>query len=412
VPGTIRIDQEMNPLDPRYTHLPTQQPTSDPTSEPLDSTTHAPFNIIGTSPAPSERFTRCERFFGEAQVLTQQSGDLSDGEGFYGVDDCRWIIQPAVRPMGIVLQFEYIDLEIGYDFVRVYDGTSISAPRLGEYTGYGPGVPMPREIEATSGTMLVVLNTDATVGNRGFLATYRSTEGTFPSTPAPSSTAPTTFLYQPRCVGLRVKTENAGMLSSWGDDLYSATTFCAWHLRPADSPPTIRLEFINLETEIGYDFVHVYDGSSARATLLGAFSGTERLPPPVVARSGEMYVTFTTDASINMRGFQAMFSTSGTMPAAPQQSPSVAVPSPTQSLVPPTAMSSGASLSSCAARTQRQQLLELLAPAGLVNDGPGRCCRPLLLPVLMQFEHILDMFTGMAQTSTVNGSCDLQACLP
>ena len=52
--------------------------------------------------------------------------------------------------------------------------------------------------------------------------------------------------------------------------------------------------------------VKVYDGRSQSSPLLGTFSGAV-LPPPVVAASTAMRITFTSDGSVEGEGFVASF---------------------------------------------------------------------------------------------------------
>jgi hypothetical protein len=58
----------------------------------------------------------------------------------------------------------------------------------------------------------------------------------------------------------------------------------------------IVLRFDSFDTEAGYDFVEVYDGTSATGTLKGKFSGSKPLPIQT-ATSGSMFIRFTSDDS-------------------------------------------------------------------------------------------------------------------
>jgi hypothetical protein len=61
------------------------------------------------------------------------------------------------------------------------------------------------------------------------------------------------------------------------------------------------LRFDSFDTEADYDFVEVYDGTSATGTLKGQFSGSA--PPPIqTATSGSMFIRFTSDVSAARRG--------------------------------------------------------------------------------------------------------------
>ena len=59
-----------------------------------------------------------------------------------------------------------------------------------------------------------------------------------------------------------------------------------------------RVGFDELDTESGCDHVRAYDGSSSSSTQLGSFSGTTT-PSPVSGSGSRMFVTFTSDYSVN-----------------------------------------------------------------------------------------------------------------
>ena len=56
------------------------------------------------------------------------------------------------------------------------------------------------------------------------------------------------------------------------------------------------MRFDSFDTEAGYDFVEVYDGTSATGTLLGKFGGSAT-PTVQTATSGSMLIRFTSDGS-------------------------------------------------------------------------------------------------------------------
>ena len=68
---------------------------------------------------------------------------------------------------------------------------------------------------------------------------------------------------------------------------------------------------LSIETEFGYDVVKIFDGEEAKAKVLVTMSGsseqeTNRNLKDIIISSKEvMKVTFTSDGSTNMKGFQA-----------------------------------------------------------------------------------------------------------
>jgi hypothetical protein len=82
----------------------------------------------------------------------------------------------------------------------------------------------------------------------------------------------------------------------------------------------IYLRFDSFGTEANWDFVKVYDGTSAAGALKGAFSGTA-IPPFQVAASGSMFIRFTSDGGTVSRGVAMTWL--DTIPAGPTPSPTI-----------------------------------------------------------------------------------------
>ncbi len=94
---------------------------------------------------------------------------IGDGPGDYAASaSCAWVVE-ASGP--IKVRFSAFDTEAGYDFVKLYDGTSASAPLLGSYSGSA----VPAEVTSTGGAVTVVFTTDCatllTFPRGGFAAT-------------------------------------------------------------------------------------------------------------------------------------------------------------------------------------------------------------------------------------------------
>jgi cubilin len=233
-------------------------------------------------------------------TLTDNSGTFSDGSGTnnYAHDlDCRWLIQP--NDGGLVqLSFSSFDTEFQYDEVRVYDGTTTSAALLGTYSGST----LPASVTSTGNAMLVRFTSDATIARGGFSASWAS---------IPTS-----------CRGHVVLQNTQGTISD-GPGNYRAFDNCSWHIATPGATG-IQLTFTQFNTEADYDFVRVYDGANATAPLLASYTGNLSTPFTVTANSGQMYVQFTSDLSVQAAGFTATYlaqgvaaSRGGTVPAVP-----------------------------------------------------------------------------------------------
>ena len=266
------------------------------------------------------------------QTLTAASGSFSDGPGNYGDNaNCEWFISGS----GITLSFSGFGTESGYDFVRVYDGST----QLGSFSGSSVPAPL-----TSSGSMRVVFTSDGSVQDTGFTASYSTGGGGVVATPPAAVSTPILPVYSPPsypapaatpdssssvpCSGTQTLTAASGSFSD-GPGTYGDNANCEWFI----SGSGITLSFSGFGTESGYDFVRVYDGS----TQLGSFSGSN-VPAPLTS-SGSMRVVFTSDGSVQDTGFTASYSTGGGGGATP---PVYGAPSYTSpvSVTPPTAAAS------------------------------------------------------------------------
>ncbi|MCX7606927.1 MAG: T9SS type A sorting domain-containing protein [Bacteroidia bacterium] len=215
------------------------------------------------------------------QTLTASSGTFSDGSGtspYSNNADCRWLIQPS-NASSITLTFQSFALLSG-DSVIVYDGNTLSAPRLGAFSGST----LPPALTSSGGVMLVRFLTNASGTADGFVASY------------------TTQLNLP-CYGTQVLTQSTGSFTDGsGGNNYRDNSDCRWVIQPG-SGTGIRIEFTQFRTESGYDFVTIYDGPQVNSRyMVRRFSGTA-LPPVVTTSTPEATVYFTSDGNITDQGW-------------------------------------------------------------------------------------------------------------
>jgi len=210
--------------------------------------------------------------------------DNSGSENYMNFADCQKLIQPPGAEE-ITLTFTSFDLENGNDYVRVYDGSSISDPLLGEFTGSG----LPEEIIASSGSMLIHFTSNESLNGAGWSADYSAT-GTTQCGP---------------CVD-EVYTTETGMLSDNSCEAeYQNNSDCRKLIQP-DGAGNITLSFLEFNLESGYDFVRIYDGASTSDPMLGEFSGRS-IPGVITSSGGVMLVHFTSDGSITAQGWEASY---------------------------------------------------------------------------------------------------------
>lgn len=109
----------------------------------------------------------------------------------------------------------------------------------------------------------------------------------------------------PYCLEDRTITDETKTISDGsGPSLCWNNTDCSWLLQPGHG--NVILTFTEFNTEADKDIVKIYNGTSASAPLLGSYSGAT-LPPMMVANSGSMFITFTTDAQNQSHGWKAEY---------------------------------------------------------------------------------------------------------
>ena len=92
------------------------------------------------------------------ETFTAASGTITDNSGALDYQSnmaCEKLIQPSGGGT-ITLTFTSFATESGYDFVRVYGGTTTSAPLLGTFSGSS----LPPVLTSAAGSMLIRFTTD------------------------------------------------------------------------------------------------------------------------------------------------------------------------------------------------------------------------------------------------------------
>lgn len=238
--------------------------------------------------------TYCPTNYCGTTTLTNLSGSFTDGSGannYANMSNCKWLIQPSAAGVNsITVTFNSFSTEAGYDSVIVYDGHDYWSPVIGRYSGNLS----PFSITSSGCEMFIRFISDETNTAAGFSATY-------------SSNIP--------CNGTSTLTAASGTFSDGsGNSNYGCSADCKWLIQPPCAS-SISLNFTTFNTESGYDFVKVYNGSTTASPLLGTFSGTN-LPPTLTASSGSMLVHFVSDGDGQRPGWSANYTSNSTPPSA------------------------------------------------------------------------------------------------
>jgi len=111
----------------------------------------------------------------------------------------------------------------------------------------------------------------------------------------------------PYCLANRVLTEPAKNIGDGsGYSKYWNNTSCDWVIQPPNADKIV-LTFNQFQTESQKDIVTIYDGTTYQSPLLGTFSG-HNIPPTLVASSGSMLISFTSDEQTQDYGWEASYS--------------------------------------------------------------------------------------------------------
>lgn len=219
-------------------------------------------------------------------LMTASMGSFGDGSGgnaYANQSDCIWTIQPE-KANSIFLAFEAFDLHAGNDTLFIYDGQDIHSPLLASLTGDA----MPDDIQSQDGVMTIHFRTGDTDTANGWQCNYTSDA-------------------TPTCEGMVLLTASEGIIQDGsGVNDYANHGDCSWHIAP-EGALSVTLLFDQFDTEEGKDVVSVYDGADEQSPLIGTWSGNT-IPGNLTANSGEMFVTFKTDALGRRSGWSAVYS--------------------------------------------------------------------------------------------------------
>ncbi|XP_071062991.1 LOW QUALITY PROTEIN: cubilin [Pseudochaenichthys georgianus] len=200
--------------------------------------------------------------------------------------NCNYIIDAGKQTV-VVLTFKVFQIEADstctYDGLKIYNLAAPGSPPIA--TVCGSSIPGPF---SNFGPMLINFYSDYVVNDSGFLAEYTAIPcgGFFNST---------------------MGTVSSPALSMTN---YLHNINCTYHIMvQADKVVDLKFNTFHLESSSScrYDYVAVYDGQDTLAPLLGQFCGAV-LPPNLRSSSNQLFIVFSTDASVNGIGWRAVYS--------------------------------------------------------------------------------------------------------
>lgn len=118
------------------------------------------------------------------------------------------------------------------------------------------------------------------------------------------------YQYPAYCQGADTLRSVTGSLEDGSGPVYdyADNLNCTWFISPADSVNSITLDFLRFDTREN-DTLHVYDGSSNSAQLIGSFSGSG-VPSSLTSSSDELFIEFSTDSENVAGGWLIGYSSS------------------------------------------------------------------------------------------------------
>lgn len=109
--------------------------------------------------------------------------------------------------------------------------------------------------------------------------------------------------------GLVIEGEDMGVITSenYPND-YNDNAYCRW-LIIAPEGSILSLKFDDFATEVGYDWVYIFDGQDANSVMIEDTSGTIGNNRVYYTTSNSAYIEFQSDSSVNYGGFSMTFKT-------------------------------------------------------------------------------------------------------
>ncbi|XP_049840768.1 cubilin-like [Schistocerca gregaria] len=227
-------------------------------------------------------------------------------------ETCRWIL---AAPPGKYIQLTWdsfalegdFDEDCGYDYVEIYDNSSIGALSMGRFCGER----LPPVLITTGNIMTVVFQSDHSINYQGFSAHYNQIDT--------SGTCGHTFHL------------TMGVIQSPRyPQYYPPEQNCTWII----SVPVgqqIMLNITNFEVQWGsrcqYDYLEIRNGGSALSPLVGKFCGTT-IPRTITSHSHLMFIHFVTNNSGRNKGFHLTWDVTATGCGGIMTSPSGSFSSP------------------------------------------------------------------------------------
>ncbi|XP_070708966.1 cubilin [Pempheris klunzingeri] len=200
------------------------------------------------------------------------------------------------------IQIRFLDMDIEdlydcyYDQLKIFDGPSVHYYPIGTFCGLN----LPPPLRSSASTVTLQFQSDSVVGGRGFLVEWTAVQE---SGPPPTITPGA-------CGGMLLAGETPSFLFSPGwPENYPPDQECTWLIRSPDA--TVEFNLLSLDMEdyptCYFDSLVIRDGASSLSPMLASVCGRDP-PGPLHSTGDSMFIHFSSDSSVNGRGFNASYS--------------------------------------------------------------------------------------------------------
>ncbi|EFN66210.1 Cubilin [Camponotus floridanus] len=261
----------------------------------FEATVHFHSDNVGQDVGFQIHYSTIEGFPGCGGIYTSATGTInSPGHSSSGYQPnmvCEWKIQ---MPAGERIRASWLRFNLEqssschFDFVEIYDGPDRFSRLLGRYCGSD----MPPTIKSNTNTLVVIFESDWSYEFEGF-----------------------TMSYETLCGG-EFHEETGILKSPFYPNIYHGARTCIYEIiQSPNKGIVLTIEDMDIEgrepPNCYFDYIEIYDGYDENAKKLATLCGDEDYIPdsPYYSTHNIMYIKFTTDNSIEGRGFKANYTT-------------------------------------------------------------------------------------------------------
>lgn len=203
--------------------------------------------------------------------------------------DCYWHLTTNFGKR-IQVHFFALDIEIhpncSFDYLAIYDGLRTSDPLLSKYCNSS----QPAPIQSSGSEILIYFHSDAFGSGTGFQLAYAPIEGI------------------PGCGGY-FTADKGDIVSPSFNGSYLANMLCEYRIKTS-TDTKIKIDFKSFRLESSFkckfDYLKIYDGSSADSPLVGKFCGSS-YPKHYTSSSNNLFLTFKSDFTVTSEGFKLSY---------------------------------------------------------------------------------------------------------